>query len=440
MESEPDLASLSREELVAQVLSLRRQLGAASAPAACPPPAAPSAARKKFEKPAKRKREFDFSKYVEHPIALKIAYDGRTYHGLAAQESTENTIEGILLCALEKTCLIRGRAACRFSKAGRTDKGVSASEQVVAFLARSSRLVDGPSCEEIDYVTRINNVLPDEIRVLAWSPVGADFDARFSATHRVYRYFFVRGSLDLELMRRAASQFVGTHDFRNFCKADTEHVLTFERTLLAFDVAPVERDFCADAAVAPGGNEQLQLCAFTIKGRAFLWHQVRCMVAVLFLVGQGYEPADTIAKMLDVEKEPCKPQYAMASELPLVLHQIGYEPPVRWHAAAAPPSPYLVSSVLESLCDRAVHHAFYATLIGKICGARPPAGWWPRAGHHAGGSEVYNRVKLSASGELLYTPLLQRARNHPLTWRKRTAAESGLLPGGGDADEYDGND
>jgi tRNA pseudouridine38/39 synthase len=426
---EDDLAALSREELIAHVLQLRQQLET-NAPVPCPSTLsllpAPSSSPKKFEKPAKRKREFNFSKYVEHLIALKIAYDGRNYHGLAAQETTENTIEGTLLCALEKTCLIRGRAACRFSKAGRTDKGVSASEQVVAFLARSNQLVDGSAFEEIDYVTRINNVLPAEIRVLAWSPVGPDFDARFSATYRVYRYFFVRGSLDLELMRRAASQFLGTHDFRNFCKADTEHVLSFERTLIAFDVAPVEPVFCNDAVGGAGANEHLQLCAFTIKGRAFLWHQVRCMVAVLFLIGQGYEPVETIAKLLDVETEPCKPQYSMASELPLVLHQIGYEPPIHWHAAAAPPSPYLVSSVLTSLCDRAVHHAYYATLIGKICSAQPAGAWWPRAGHHPGGSEVYSRVKLNASGVVSYTPLLQRARNHPLTWRKEPAAGGGV--------------
>jgi hypothetical protein len=53
---------------------------------------------------------------------------------------------------------------------------------------------------------------------------------------------------------------------------------------------------------------------------------------------------------------------------------------------------------------------------------------------------VFSRVKLSASGDVLYVPLLQRARNHPLTWRKRQPAAEAGSPGGGGDDEDDGND
>ncbi|KAJ1625466.1 tRNA pseudouridine synthase, partial [Pavlovales sp. CCMP2436] len=271
-------------------------------------------------------REFDFSKYAERQIALKISYDGRTYDGLARLDGNDNTVEGQLLVALEKTCLIRGRLECKLSKAGRTDKGVSSSGNVVAVLVRTNRPLGtskgAPDVEEIDYATRLNAVLPSQIRVLRWAPVDERFSARFSAKHRVYRYFFLKGTLDLELMRQAASAFVGTHDFRNFCKADVEHVLSFERTLHSFGVSPVAGHFAQDAECC--ADPRLQLCAFTIKGRAFLWHQVRCMVAVLFLVGQGFESPEVVAKLLDIEAEPCKPQYALASDMPLVLHEIGY--------------------------------------------------------------------------------------------------------------------
>ena len=50
-----------------------------------------------------------------------------------------------------------------------------------------------------------------------------------------------------------------------------------------------------------------QMCEVTIS---FLWHQVRCMVAVLFLIGHGLEKPDLIGHMLDIER---KPQYGMAS-------------------------------------------------------------------------------------------------------------------------------
>jgi tRNA pseudouridine38/39 synthase len=57
----------------------------------------------------------------------------------------------------------------------------------------------------------------------------ADFQvaccSRFSAKHREYKYFIVQdGTLDMEAMEKAAQYLVGTHDFRNFCKADVQQV------------------------------------------------------------------------------------------------------------------------------------------------------------------------------------------------------------------------
>lgn len=45
----------------------------------------------------------------------------------------------------------------------------------------------------------LNTNLPEDIRVLDWAPVGSEFNARFSCLQRVYKYFFPRGSLDLEV-------------------------------------------------------------------------------------------------------------------------------------------------------------------------------------------------------------------------------------------------
>ena len=56
-----------------------------------------------------------------------------------------------------------------------------------------------------------------------------------------------------------------------------------------------------------------QLCEITVSGLAFLWHQVRCMVAILFLVGNQLEKPELIDHMLDIEACPRKPQYGMAS-------------------------------------------------------------------------------------------------------------------------------
>ena len=76
---------------------------------------------------------------------------------------------------------------------------------------------------------------------------------------------------------------------------------------------------------------------FEIRGIAFLWHMVRCIMSLLFMVGQGQEQPEIITKLLDIERTPAKPQYQMAPELPLVLHQCGfdnmqtlYQPQVLW--------------------------------------------------------------------------------------------------------------
>jgi tRNA pseudouridine38/39 synthase len=64
--------------------------------------------------------------------------------------------------------------------------------------------------------------------------------------------------------------------------------------------------------------------AMTIKGTAFLWHQVRCMAAILFLIGQRLEKPEVIDDLLDVQRNPQKPNYPMASEIPLVLWKCDY--------------------------------------------------------------------------------------------------------------------
>lgn len=62
-----------------------------------------------------------------------------------------------------------------------------------------------------------------------------------------------------------------------------------------------------------------------IRGIAFLWHMVRCIMAVLMLVGEGHEDPTIIDTLFNIEEVPAKPDYHMAAEAPLVLHECGYE-------------------------------------------------------------------------------------------------------------------
>lgn len=204
-------------------------------------------------------------------------------------------------------------ASVNFQRCGRTDVGVSAFSQVVSLQVRSLR---PRSANEEDkppalggYIHKINSLLPTDIRIYAAALVDDAFSARFSCTERQYKYFFVRETLDLARMQEGARLLVGEHDFRNFCKIDASNVLSFVREIRAADIEVVQNS----------DDVGRQLCAFVLRGSGFLWHQVRCLVAVLFLIGKGQEEPAVVSRMLDVAQQPCKPSYHMAPELPLVL-------------------------------------------------------------------------------------------------------------------------
>lgn len=124
-------------------------------------------------------------------------------------------------------------------------------------------------------------------------------------------------------MRQAAQLYVGDHDFRNFCKMDAVNVANFRRVVLSVDIQQSPQ-------ASPSGPSPYELYEFTVCGYAFLWHQVRCMVEVLFRVGRGEETPDVVAKLLDPATfARGKPVYPLASELPLVLWECGFED-VEW--------------------------------------------------------------------------------------------------------------
>ena len=303
--------------------------------------------------------------------------------------------------------LLMNWEGCQYSKCGRTDKGVSAFGQVIGIRVRSNRpteqnikhasehvvtnefledssfekkdllLNGGSECgppqtaqpfdsivDELPYISILNAILPNDIRILAWCPHPPDdFDARFSCGERRYKYFFTNpaflptastaesqstskrmhehpeGWLDIDAMRNAAQRLLGLHDFRNFCRIDPTRQLTkFDRVITHVSIDEVQQqhgptaltqDFSLSESsslrrpISPnnnaGGFQSPRVYSFTVHGSAFLWHQVRHMIAVLFLIGQGLEPASTIDRLLDIETNPSRPTYGMASDGPLVL-------------------------------------------------------------------------------------------------------------------------
>lgn len=318
-------------------------------------------ATRKLRKAERRKKRNgtgrDMSDYATRHIALKLMYLGSRYHGFASQAGSQRTVEAEVFAALERTRLVVGPIAdARYTRCGRTDKGVSAVSQVIALYVRSKQKKAQEQCavtenkllscgheislsqsisdqdnegdgvealgSETDRVAiaRASRCLEKlvaatyDIRILGWCPVPHGFSARFSCLHREYKYIFINDGLDIDAMKVACRAFEGEHNFSNFCKMDAVNVHNYERTITSFEILPLNEMW--------GGR---QVWVMRVKGTAFLWHQVRCMAAVLFMVGYGHEAPTVVAEMLDVHKYVRKPQYLMAPELPLVLVSCGFQ-------------------------------------------------------------------------------------------------------------------
>lgn len=203
---------------------------------------------------------------------IDLVYDGSGFHGYAKQNAVR-TVQGDLEAALEP--FVPGVETV---VAGRTDKGVHASGQVVSF--RTVESID------IARVTRsLNRQLGPEVAVAGLREVADDFHARFSATGRRYVYrilnqpvhdpfertksWHVTDVLDVDRMNAGASHLVGEHDFASFCrKAQDRSTVRLVRTAVWHD----------------DGSGMLR---FEVEASSFCHQMVRSLVAVLVDVGRG---------------------------------------------------------------------------------------------------------------------------------------------------------
>lgn len=100
-------------------------------------------------------------------------------------------------------------------------------------------------------------------------------------------------------MNQSIQQIVGTHDFRNLCKMDVANgVVQYFRRIMSASVK-----ICSENTQF-SINRDYDMCELTIVGRAFLWHQIRCIVSVLLLVGQHKENDTIFRDLLNIENCP----------------------------------------------------------------------------------------------------------------------------------------
>jgi tRNA pseudouridine38-40 synthase len=217
---------------------------------------------------------------------LTIAYDGTDFHGWQAQ-TNKPTIQGEIVSVLRRIT----QDATVLHGAGRTDAGVHAFGQVGSFRTQSP-------LSAAEFQRALNALLPPSIRIMRSEEVGPDFNARWSARGKTYRYRIYRGKivppmlwryvlhypfpLDEDAMRSAAARFVGIHDFASFAASTGSEEDDKERS--------TEREIYSTELVRSPDDEEL---VFTVRGRSFLRYMVRKMVGTLLDVGRGkLQPAD----------------------------------------------------------------------------------------------------------------------------------------------------
>jgi tRNA pseudouridine38-40 synthase len=228
--------------------------------------------------------------------AYRVAYDGRPYYGFQRQPSV-STVEGELLTALGKLDLLAGDDAEKeglppgYAAAGRTDAGVSAVAQTIAFEAPTWATPRA-----------LNSMLPGTVRAWAAAEVDREFHATLAASRREYTYHLHAPGGDVDRANAAATALSGEHDFHN--------LTSDERGTVRDVTATVDRD--GDYLV----------CQVTAGGfpRGF----VRRFVSVVEEVATRRAELDRVDEVLGEESLSGESGVARAPPEPLVLTDVVY--------------------------------------------------------------------------------------------------------------------
>ncbi|WP_254864273.1 tRNA pseudouridine(38-40) synthase TruA [Halovivax gelatinilyticus] len=249
--------------------------------------------------------------------AFRLAYDGAGYAGFQRQPDVD-TVEGTMFDTLRALSAYRPEPATAtpgddrpdrprgYAAAGRTDAGVSAIAQTVAFSAP-------------EWLTprAMNAELPADIRAWASADVPTDFHATHDATERTYTYHLYAPARERETVadsypdwpavsdervREACRALSGTNDYHNLTPDETNT----ERTI---EIAAARDGPFVELTVTAGG---------------FARQLVRRLVTLIRRVGSGESSLETIDRVLDREPLPGHEGVPPAAPEPLVLADVTY--------------------------------------------------------------------------------------------------------------------
>ena len=215
-------------------------------------------------------------------LKLLIEYDGTSFVGWQIQangRSVQEEITKVLEQILQEPITLIG--------SGRTDSGVHARGQVANFTTNSSLGVGS-------ILSGLNGILPEDVYIHSVEDVRPEFNARFDARERLYRYFvameptaigrhyqwYVKYDLSLEAMNTVAGEIIGEHDFGSFCKYEAE----------------VNHHRCT--VMASHWTKTKGMLIYEIRANRFLHGMVRALVGTMIDVGRGFTPQAAFAEIM----------------------------------------------------------------------------------------------------------------------------------------------
>ncbi len=236
-----------------------------------------------------------------------LAYDGTCFQGF--QRQAENrTVQGVVEAALRRL----GWSGKSILSAGRTDSGVHATGQVIAFDLEWGHTPQ-------DMRQALNAYLPDDVAAQSVQRVPPDFHPRYDATGRCYQYhlycspvrnplrdryaMWVRQPLEIARMQRSAAFIVGRNDFA------------------CFGVSPRPGGSTIRTVTRAEWREIQDGYQFEVEADAFLYHMVRRLVFFQVMVGQGMLPPEAIR---DAIEKRVIPSIGLAPPQGLILKKVYY--------------------------------------------------------------------------------------------------------------------
>ena len=237
-------------------------------------------------------------------ILLTIAYDGTDFCGYQVQPNGRS-VEQVLNDAIFSLTGEKVKSVA----SGRTDSGVHAFGQMVHFDTQST-------IPAKNFALALNPLLPKDVKVLKSQKVNGDFNARYSAKQKTYKYSFcvsqvenplysryksfIKQSPDIERMKKCAKIIEGTHDFKCFM-ASGSSVKDTVRTVYSVKV-----------------TKKGSFIDITVTGNGFLYNMVRIIAGTLLAVGEGRLSFNDLQKMLETGVRPVQAKTAEAKGLALV--------------------------------------------------------------------------------------------------------------------------